>query len=69
MTGDWFAPGRLVPFPEYVVARRYASLRYRAEPLSAGNPSNGAEDSLPFKSTVKGAPAARRCSAPQALEQ
>jgi hypothetical protein len=37
--------------------------------MGAGGPSNGAEDSLPFKITVKGVPAARRCFALQTLEQ
>ena len=56
-------------FSRYVVARRYARLRHRTKPISASDPSNGAEHFLPFKVTVKGAPTARRRSAPQTLEQ
>jgi hypothetical protein len=45
------------------------SLRYLqvAEKLTPGQtrPSNGADDSFTVQITVKGAPAARRCSAPQ----
>ena len=32
-----------------VVARRHASLRHRANPISAGDPSNGADDSFAVK--------------------
>jgi hypothetical protein len=56
-------------FPEYVVARRYA--------VSGTAPSRSVRVArptvptilLPLKLTVKGAPPARRCSAPQTLER
>jgi hypothetical protein len=62
-------PGDWPRFPEYVVARRYA--------VSGTAPSRSVRVArptvprilLPFKITVKGAPAARRCSTPQTLEQ
>jgi len=62
-------PGDWPRFPEYVVARRHA--------VSGTAPSRSVRVArptvprihLPFKITVKGAPSARRCSAPQTLEQ
>ena len=61
--------GRLARFPEYVVARRYA-----VSGTAVGRSVRVARPTvppivLPFKITVKGAPAARPCSARQTLEQ
>jgi hypothetical protein len=65
----WSTPGGWPRLAEYVVARRYA--------VSGTAPSESVRVTrptvppilLPLKITVKGAPAARRCSAPQTLEQ
>jgi hypothetical protein len=61
--GDW------PRFPEYVVARRYAvSGTALCRSVRVARPTVP-PIVLPFKITVKGAPAAHRCSAPQTLEQ
>ena len=62
-------PGDWPRFPEYVVARRYA-----VSGTAVGRSVRVARPTvlrilLPFKITVKGAPATRRRVAPQTLEQ
>jgi hypothetical protein len=62
-------PGDWPRFPEYVVARRYAvSGTALSRSVQVTRPTVPTI-LLPFKITVKGAPAARPCSAPQTLEQ
>jgi hypothetical protein len=56
-------------FPEHVAARRYAvSGTALSRSVRVARPTVPTI-LLPFKITVKGAPAARRCSAPQTREQ
>jgi hypothetical protein len=56
-------------FPGYVVARRYAvSGTAVSRSVRVAHPTVP-RILLPFKITVKGAPSARRCSAPQTLKQ
>jgi hypothetical protein len=47
-------PGGCPRFPRPVVARRYAGLRHRAKPISAGSPSNGADDSFTVQDHSQG---------------
>jgi hypothetical protein len=62
-------PGDWPRFPEYVVARRYAvSGTALGRSVLVARPTVPTI-LLPLKITVKGAPSARRCSAPQTLEQ
>jgi hypothetical protein len=62
-------PGGCPRFPEYVVARRYAvSGTALSRSVRVARPTVP-PIVLPFKITVKGAPAARPCSARQTLEQ
>jgi len=65
----WSTPGGWPRFPEYVVARRYAvSGTALSRSVRVARPTVP-PIVLPFKITVKGAPAARPCSARQTLEQ